>query len=388
MNILFYFDHQINPYKGGTERVSDILAHALKQRGYTVFYCARYNEAIANDIVTLFLPTPQELLSNDNITFLENQVHEKQIDFIINQASNGEDIYLFNHHTLNVKARIISVLHFSIWEGLNYFNELQQTKFRFTQPKEWFPNFIRWAKQPYNKQKAIRGKSKRFSFIHEHSDAVVLLSKSYVTDFTQVAHLQHTEKLHVIPNPLTYLQTANAHKENILLFVGRLSFQEKRVDRLMEIWRLLHRKYPDWKLIIVGDGADRKRLEMLSHQMKLERVSFTGTQNPKSFYESAKIFCMTSTHEGLPMVLLEAMQNHVVPIAFDSFGAAADIISDKKNGYLIPPFDICEYTTRLEELMKNQVQWEQMAHQTAIGIEKYNITNICNCWLHLFQELK
>lgn len=388
MNILFYFDHQINPFKGGTERVSDLLAHQLKHRGMTVYYCARYREGIVTDIETLFLPDQTDLLSSDNVSFIENEVTRKQIDCIINQASNGEDIYLFNHRILKVPVKIISVLHFSIYEGLNYFEELQLIEFHWLRPEKWIPNVIRIAKRSYNKRKAMEGKCKRFSFIYKYSDAVVTLSDAYIQDYKHIAKLADTSKLCVIRNPLVYPRTGSCQKENRLLFVGRLSYPDKRLDRLLHIWGHLYERFPGWSLDIVGDGDDRKRLEKLSRKLKLERVTFYGIQDPKKYYERSKIFCMTSTHEGLPMVLLEAMQNQVIPFAFDSFGAASDIISNGLNGCLIPPFDIGNYVFCLELLMRNPSNLKQMANRVTIGLGKYDMDNVCDCWLHLFKQLK
>lgn len=388
MNILIYFDHQINPFQGGTERVSDLLAHYFQQRGLIVYYCARYNEGISTDIQTLFLPNQANLLSLDNISFLEKVIDEKRIEYVINQASNGDDIYLFNHLQLNISAKIISVLHFSVNEGLNYFKELQLIEFFWLKPKDWIPNLIRMAKRSYNKTRAIKRKADRFSFIYKYSDAIVTLSTSYIQDYKEIANLTDTLKLFTIFNPLTYQRTDICQKENRILFVGRLSYQEKRLDRLLHIWNLIYKKFPEWNLDIIGDGEDRSRLEKLSKQLKLERVMFLGVQDPKKYYERSKIFCMTSTHEGLPMVLLEAMQNHVIPFAFNSFGAASDIISDGLNGCLIPPFDIVNYAFRLEQLMKDPSALQQMANRSTIGLGKYDINNVCDCWLHLFEQLK
>lgn len=388
LTVLFYFDHQINSFKGGTEKVSDLLAHHFKLKGLMVYYCARYREGITSDIETLFLPNQDFLLSPDNVSFIEKEVVEKQIDIIINQASNGEDVFLFNHQVLKVPVKIISTLHFSVLQGLDYFEELQLIEFCWLKPHLWIPNLLRLVKRPYNKRKAIKGKYNRFSFIYEYSDAVVTLSESYMEDFKRMAKLTETSKLYTIRNPLNYSRMRVGRKENRLLFVGRLSFPDKRLDRLLYIWKHLHKRFPGWYLDIVGDGDDRMRLEKLSCRLKLERVTFYGMQDPKIYYERSKIFCLTSTHEGLPMVLLEAMQNHVIPFAFSSFGAALDIITTGLNGFLIPPFEIEHYAFCLELLMKNPSALKQMSNRTKIGLGKYNIDNICDCWLHLFKQLK
>lgn len=52
----------------------------------------------------------------------------------------------------------------------------------------------------------------------------------------------------------------------------------------------------------------------------------------------ASILCMTSTIEGLPMVLLEVMAAGCVPIVYGSFAAAEDVITNGENGYVVEPF--------------------------------------------------
>lgn len=62
----------------------------------------------------------------------------------------------------------------------------------------------------------------------------------------------------------------------------------------------------------------------------MERVVFTGWQDPESFYRDASILCLTSDFEGWGMVLTEAMTFGAVPVAFNSYAAITDIIDDGK----------------------------------------------------------
>ena len=70
-------------------------------------------------------------------------------------------------------------------------------------------------------------------------------------------------------------------KQNEIIFVGRLDYSSKRVDRILKVWEKLQDKNIDWRLTIVGGGQDRERLENLSKQLKLERITFAGHTNPQ-----------------------------------------------------------------------------------------------------------
>lgn len=390
MCILFYFDHQINPERGGTERVSDILAHAFKVRGERVFYMARYKEYPVGDIQTFFLPEQDKVVSAANIAFIERVVDEYEIDYIINQGTNGNDVYLFNHAVLHIQAKIISCLHFSVYEGLNFFRELLSLEFNIKQPVQFAVDCMKWLKMPYNKRQALANKKERFQFIYQKSDAVVVLSSKYMRDFAEIAQISEPTKLYSITNPVAYSSLENkiGKKENEIVFVGRLSFAEKRVDRILNIWKHLHANYPKWSLSIVGDGPDRTRLERWAKRLQLTNIKFQGFQSPEEYYERAKLFCMTSTHEGLPMVLIEAMQYGVVPVVYNSFGAAEDMIQNHVNGVLVPPFNEEEYTKVLEQLMNDDAYRTKLSGAAVRSVERYSLVNVMKEWNNLFERLK
>ena len=102
-------------------------------------------------------------------------------------------------------------------------------------------------------------------------------------------------------------------------------------------------KYEDWSLIIVGGGRQLDEMRQLAANLKLVNVKFEGFQDPKSYYERASIFCMTSSYEGFGIVLVEAMQYGVVPMAFNSYISVTDIIENGVMVFLIEPFDIDAY---------------------------------------------
>ena len=93
------------------------------------------------------------------------------------------------------------------------------------------------------------------------------------------------------------------------------------------------------------------------------------------------ILCMTSSHEGLPMVLLEALQYNVIPIAFNSFESITDIIVDKENGFLI--------TKTLDRLMSDAeyIKSIQNKIQEKQQIDLFNKNRIIEEWEKLFDKV-
>lgn len=176
-------------------------------------------------------------------------------------------------------------------------------------------------------------------------------------------------------------------KENMLLFVGRLVL-EKGVDKMLKVWAEVSKKMPnDWLFVIVGDDPERKRLERLSASLRLRNIRFEGFQDPKPYYERAKIFLMMSKYEGWALTLCEAMSQGVVPIVLDSFSAAQDIIKNGMNGFLSSDEQNCRQ--RLLQLAHNPQQLADMSIQAmASTIIKYGIENIIPQWKKLLNDCK
>ena len=152
-----------------------------------------------------------------------------------------------------------------------------------------------------------------------------------------------------IPSEMNHSQ-----KDNRVLFVGRLYSEVKGCDKLLRIWKEATKDIKDWHLDIVGDGRDKQNLIELAKELDIKNCSFHGYCDPQPFYEKAQIFCMTSIYEGFGMVLTEAMQHGVVPIAFNSYSSVHDIITDNKDGYIIPAFNEKVYAKSLRELINNK----------------------------------
>ncbi len=127
------------------------------------------------------------------------------------------------------------------------------------------------------------------------------------------------------------------NKQKEVIYVGRLDYNQKRVYRVIETWALLDKEYPDWRLTIVGDGAERKNLEKLTQDLNLHNISFEGFRRPEEYYKRASLLVLTSEYEGFPLVLAESMSFGVVLVVYGSFSSAYDIIRSGENGVVVKP---------------------------------------------------
>ena len=186
-----------------------------------------------------------------------------------------------------------------------------------------------------------------------------------------------------IPNPFIngqLNQTNSKSRENIVLSVGRL-IETKHYDLLIEIFSKIEEE-ESWKLVIVGGNAVKQngmeRLkELIAKKNLKDRVILTGTvSDVESWYRKSKIFAFTSSSEGFPNVVGEAMQYHLPVIAFDCVAGPSDLIEDGVNGYLVPLFDTGKFKNKLSDLMKNDLLRNAMGVESAKKIKGFSLDNI------------
>ncbi len=122
-----------------------------------------------------------------------------------------------------------------------------------------------------------------------------------------------------------------------LLFLSRF-VKEKGVFELLAAFRLVHSRFPNTELVLVGDGPERHSMEKYVRQHNLTRaVKFTGYlrgYDKGSILINSDIFILPSYGEGLPISLLEAMAAGL-PIICTSVGGITDIFENEKNGIIL-----------------------------------------------------
>ncbi|MDR0541267.1 MAG: glycosyltransferase family 4 protein, partial [Dysgonamonadaceae bacterium] len=181
--------------------------------------------------------------------------------------------------------------------------------------------------------------------------------------------------------------TADLDNKTVIA-VGRYDYQ-KGFDRLIEAWRLIHKRFPDWKLKIIGDGLLREKLEMLIGNYKLENV----VELKKSVsdilpeYLGASVLMMSSRYEGLPMVLLEAESVGLPVVSFECKCGPKDIITDGEDGFLAPEGDVRILAEKTMRLIENPDLRKKMGRSAKINSGRFSEPVIMDKWIRLFNHL-
>ena len=236
------------------------------------------------------------------------------------------------------------------------------------------------------KRKIITWASKiSLRLVYRSSHAYVVLSKSLMPVFQEFTGLKSASKLTWLPNPLAVSEEMRANKEDRILYVGRMSQIEKRVDRVIEVWRLVSAVLPDWKLDVLGDGPDREDIERMAEG--LPNITFHGFCNSKSFYDKAKVLWLTSDFEGFPMVVVEAMAAGCAPVVLGSFPTAKDIVQENTGIVVDVPWNARRFADATMSIINDSARWELLSSNAKNRVQEYSVENVLKMYLALFDRL-
>lgn len=376
--------------KGGIHRVTYCLMNELEKCGYRCIY--------------LFYPINESCYYTDNIEDeahrlslgqVEDYLDREKVDVVINQQAICSTS--FTKLVSGFKSRYfkyISVFHSTpaIYEKTLTFSRLWYNFLHQGGISAKVSNCVRMLVYPLWKRRVINGTGKMFAINYDASDKCVMLSANDWPTLSRYLKHDVSEKCVTIHNPLTFDKTETAeclyHKKKNVLIVSRLNNFEKRLDRALKIWEKIETDgFDDWHLYIVGWGLQEKMLHDLAQKLKLKNVHFEGRQSSEPYYRDASIFMMTSAVEGWGLTLTESMQMGVVPIAFDSYPALQDIITDRYDGCIITDGDLDAYAACMEELMRNRKERERIALNGLKSCRRFEINKIVEQWIKLIESL-
>jgi glycosyltransferase involved in cell wall biosynthesis len=172
----------------------------------------------------------------------------------------------------------------------------------------------------------------------ERNDKIVAVSKAVKEDLIR-AFFVNPDKIEVIYNPIDPDFVRRLAEEPIeeelqeifqypvIINVARMELQ-KGLHHLISIFERVNRELPQTRLVLIGDGSQRGRLENLVRQKGLkDKVFFLGwRQNPFKYVARSKVFAFTSLWEGFGLVLTEAMSLGIPIVAFNTKGGHAEVL--------------------------------------------------------------
>ena len=222
-------------------------------------------------------------------------------------------------------------------------------------------------------------------------DYFALLTDRLTEEITEMMSNNKRTKCVTVENflPKEDVEIKLDKKQKTVVAVGRLH-AVKGFDRLLEIWKETSKSYPDWKLMIIGDGEEKERLNELVNKLEIgDSVTFTGALSHDEVLgamRDASIYAMTSHTEGFPFVLIEAMSSGLPAIAFDVRVGPRAIIEDGKNGTLVEDSDNKAFGKALERLMSNDEERFEYSRKALERAEDFTEEKIVKKWISLFER--
>lgn len=187
-------------------------------------------------------------------------------------------------------------------------------------------------------------------WLYPYADEIIAVSRESAVDLARLLQIPKT-RIRVIYNPVftsALLQSAEqpilhpwfqSDQSPVAIAVGRLTAQ-KDFPTLLQAFALVRQRY-NAKLLILGEGEERERLEKMTESLNLqEDVDMPGfVENPYTYMKRAKVFVLSSRWEGLPTVLIEAMACGTPVVATDCPSGPREILEGGKWGKLVPVGD-------------------------------------------------
>jgi len=371
------------PDIGGPATYVEKLAGELLQRNFEVkvitFSSTKTGKSYDFPVIRISSKYPKGI--KHFIYFLELLKTAKSTDIIYaqNQTSAGFPSVLVSK--LFRKRLILKVVGDAAWESYaNNFKEFDSIDV-FQQRKYDFLTEL---------LKRIR------VFVAKNAEVVITPSK-YLKNI--VLGWGVTEgKIKVVYNALEQLSEPHISKEqikkkikiegDIILSVGRLA-PWKGFSALIDVFPELLKKNPDFKLIIVGEGEEKKKLGLQIEKLRLkDNVKLVGKINHQDislYFKAADVFVLNSQYEGLSHVILEAMKSET-PVIVSNKGGNPELIKDNFNGFLIEYNNKKEIREAIIRLWQDKNLQEKFINKSLQKLTEFSWGNLAEQTIAIFKD--
>jgi glycosyltransferase involved in cell wall biosynthesis len=229
--------------------------------------------------------------------------------------------------------------------------------------------------------------------IMEWSDVVVALSADISKKAAKYYKVSREIKIHhlgiIEPRFQKIGRECLNFKESdlLLITIGRL-VRRKSVEHLIEVIKMLNDKQV--KLIVIGDGPERTKLQKLAGDSSVsDRVFFFGNVSDEEKFQLlslADVYLSSSQHEGFGIVFLEAMMSRLPVVSYDE-GGHVEFLIHEKTGFLVQHGKIGELTARTKELCDDETLRKEMGRFNEEYVKQFSIRNCAKKYQWVYDSL-
>lgn len=227
---------------------------------------------------------------------------------------------------------------------------------------------------------------------YRYANVIVANSQGAANDLAIWARVPR-ERIKVIYNPVLipkifskadepfYHPWFQPDEPPVILGVGRLT-KQKDFSTLIRAFALVRREMTA-RLIILGEGEDRPKLEALVQKLGLEAdVALPGfVENPYKYMKRASLFVLSSQWEGLPSVLIEALVVGIPVVATDCPSGPSEILEGGRWGYLVRVGDWEGMALAMQKALEKRLSLEEISARQAMVQERFGLHKIVQEYL-------
>ena len=364
---------------GGAERTALMLANHLSKRGEKVhfFLLGKYGRCFE-------CPYEKHMLSYDN----NKDTKTAQIVELFRAARSMKEF----------KKKLSIDVSISFMEDSNYINV-------FSSCGDKIILSVHTTLSARSELNRILYNPYLISFVYNRANAVIAVSNYTKKDLINNYGINRRRCV-TIPNaPLNHSSTDNIQEtlgDKVIIHVGRFD-PVKQQDRIIRAFSYVHKRIPESKLVILGDGSLRPYLKYICKMMGVEdAVVMPGfCVDVVSYLRNSRLLVMASKAEGFPNVMVEAMSEGLPVVTTDSPGGCGEIVGKKKDAMdvqfcmygVLTPYIAGNGSRRSvldkEEIMLGQAMYRLLiddnlykmySERSRIRAEYYSVSKVCNSW--------
>lgn len=223
------------------------------------------------------------------------------------------------------------------------------------------------------------------NILYAFADQVVVQTKANKAYFKKL-----TKKTVVIFNPVDLKEytglALKSEKEKIIVTAGRL-MPQKNQKMLIDAYELVMKKFPEYQLVIYGEGSYRKELESYVKARGLESKIFMPGSVTDLYdkIKTAELFVLSSDYEGMPNALIEAMCLGL-PVISTKVSGSTDLIEDGKNGLLTEVRNTKELANAIEKMLLEENFRKNMALEAVKLADMLRPDEILKQWQEIIRR--
>ncbi|AFS81914.1 glycosyltransferase family 4 protein [Candidatus Nitrosopumilus sediminis] len=369
MNVLL-FSQFFSTTKGGGEYVFKTIAKVLSENGHRVWVVTNdvKNESYeeSENLRIVRVKPHLEYAGGIPPSFFDNIKYSINALFAGYKIAKKEKIEIIHSNNF---APVLAGSFLSMLAGIPHITTIHDVF------SSYGKNFwTEWAKQPGTSQ--INARLVPFFeklMIRLKAECIHTVSEATKNDIVQ---LGAKKPVQIIPNCILHKNPISVKTNSRqFVFIGRLVFY-KNVQVLIRAASIVSEEFPDFKIIVAGDGPYRNMLEKLAEELDVnENIEFRGYVTPKEkevVIAESNAMLFPSKIEGFGLVMLEAFQQKKAVIASD-IPPMSEIIQDGKNGFLLDADNEKSWAEKIKIMIKDHDLSQSMGN-TAYGIldKKYS----------------